>query len=271
VAIDYGETAVTVRGHSAHGCGARIPEGANFTSQFGHEPCFLQSWLAVFIRVEKSAPLRSQVQSHNRTSWHAAGTGPELEAQKGRRISGERCGGGHLGIEGRHGEVLVWTVRETEVGRVLQDTSLIKGKVIVDINNRDYEDLRGGSWFARSIAENLQSQSPESRVVKALNGIPMEALDTSPASLRSAGGQAFIAGDEVVAKQMVSELLGQLGFEAIDLGGGAVAMRAAEVLGDVIRFLIIDRGYGMRANLQLRLLPEPDLNTFGTRAASQYR
>jgi hypothetical protein len=58
--------------------------------------------------------------------------------------------------------------------------------------------------------------------------------------------------------------------EAVDLGTGPVAMRAAEALGDVIRLLIVNGQRGPRANLQLRMLPEPDLHSIGARGSSKY-
>lgn len=59
-----------------------------------------------------------------------------------------------------------------------------------------------------------------------------------------------------------------LGSEPVGLGAGVAAIRAAEALGDVIRFLTIDGGHGGRAQLSLIKLPDPDLATIGERQAS---
>lgn len=172
----------------------------------------------------------------------------------------------------RHGEVLVWTIRDPDPASVLSDPALLDGKAVVNINNRDYaREVQDGAWFGQAIAEAFQANAPRARVVKALNTVAMEALDTSPEKLRAAGAQVFVAGDDANAKQVVSGLLGELGFEAVDLGTGPVAMRAAEALGDVIRLLMIGAGKGGQANLQLRTLPGPDLGSIGGRAASNYR
>ena len=171
----------------------------------------------------------------------------------------------------RHGDVLIWTIRDSDPTAVLQDPSLLDGKVVVNINNRDYaQDVQNGAWFAEAIAETFQARAPGARVVKAFNLVAMETLDTSPDKLRSAGAQLFIAGADVASKRVVTGLVAELGFEAIDVGASGAAVRAVEALGDVIRLLMIDGAKGARANLQLRILPEPDLLDIGGRDPSAY-
>ncbi len=188
----------------------------------------------------------------------------------------QRAGGGSRAGSNddaaRHGDVLIWTVRDTDPSAVLKHPSALAGKIVVNLNNRDYaSDVQGGSWFTKAIAEEFQELAPRSRVVKAFNIVAMEALDTSPDALRAAGAQLFIAGGDTNAKQTVATLVSELGFEPVDVGSGAVALRAVEALGDVIRLMMIDGGKGARANLQLRMLPEPNLDMIGAREASNYR
>jgi predicted dinucleotide-binding enzyme len=192
-------------------------------------------------------------------------------AKQAVEMAGETALSGTAEDAARYGDVLFWTVRELDVRRVLKDCSLVDGKIVVDINNRDYQtELQSGSWFAQSIAEAIQLSAPGARVVKALNTIAMETLDTDPDLLRRAGAHTFIAGDDASAKETVNTLLEQLGLTAVDLGEGVVSFRAIEALGDVIRLLIVSKGYGPRANLQLHMLPEPDLSMVGPRVASEY-
>ena len=197
------------------------------------------------------------------------------EPQQGRDAASLAAHGAQAGTNddaARHGEVLVWTIRDPDPASVLSDPALLNGKVVVNINNRDYaREVQDGAWFEQAIAEAFQAHAPGAHVVKALNVVAMEALDTSPEKLRAAGAQIFIAGDNTGAKQTVSRLLGELGFETVDLGTGPVAMRAAEALGDVVRLLMIGAKMSGRANLQVRPLPEPDLGSIGQRAASNYR
>ncbi|MEO0961974.1 MAG: hypothetical protein AAFY01_06070, partial [Pseudomonadota bacterium] len=146
------------------------------------------------------------------------------------------------------------------------------GRIIIDLNNRDYaDDVRSGAWFEGAIAERLQELAPNAKVVKALNTIAMETFDTSASALREAGAQSFIAGSSKEAKGVVADLLHDLGFEAVDMGDTSAAMRAAEALGDVIRLLMIDGGYGGRAALSLSKLPKPDMALVGARESSNYK
>jgi predicted dinucleotide-binding enzyme len=197
------------------------------------------------------------------------------EPQQGQEAASLAAHGARAGTNddaARHGEVLVWTVRDPDPASVLSNPAVLDGKVVANINNRDYaREVQDGTWFGPAIAEAFQAHAPRARVVKALNVVAMEALDTSPDKLRAAGAQVFVAGNNADAKQVVSGLLGELGFEAVDLGTGPVAFRAAEALGDVVRLLMIGAGRGGRANLQVRSLPEPDLGSIGQRAASSYR
>jgi predicted dinucleotide-binding enzyme len=191
------------------------------------------------------------------------------EAAAGR--TGGKARAGTNDDAARHGEVLVWTIRDSDPAVVLRDPSLLEGKVVININNRDYaHDVQSGAWFDEAIAETFQARAPKALVVKALNLVAMEALDTSPDKLRSAGAQLFIAGADNASKQTVARLLSDLGFEAVDVGASGAALRAVEALGDVIRLLMIDGGKGARANLQLRSLPEPDLKEIGGRDPSAY-
>jgi len=155
---------------------------------------------------------------------------------------------------------------------VFADPALLDGKTIIDLNNRDYADeVRSGVWFQEAIAERLQALMPKARVVKALNTIAMESFDISAGALRAAGAQSFIAGSSEDAKRIVSRLLDDIGFEAVDIGDTPAAMRAAEALGDIIRLLMIDGQRGGRAALKLTTLPQTDMSIVGAREASNYK
>jgi len=171
----------------------------------------------------------------------------------------------------RFGAVLIWTMREANPASVLADPAVLDGKIVLDLNNRDYAvDARSGGWFGEAIAERLQAAAPNARVVKAFNTIAMDSFGATPESLRGAGAQTFLAGADGEAKSIVARLAGELGFEAIDLGTSAASFRAAEALGDIIRLLMIYRGMGGRAHLRVTQLPEPVLGVIGSPQASRY-
>ena len=186
-------------------------------------------------------------------------------------IAGHGATAGSTDDAARFGEILIWTIRTPDPNDVFADPGSLDGKIVVDLNNRDYaNDVKGGAWFDVSIAEQLQAAAPRARIVKALNTIAMESFDTSVDLLRSAGAQTFLAGDDSQAKLVVGALVQDLGFEPVDVGAGPAALRAAEALGDVIRLLMIDGGLGGTAHLSLTRLPKPDLSTIGGRQTSSY-
>jgi predicted dinucleotide-binding enzyme len=193
------------------------------------------------------------------------------QAAEAAALAGHLAQAGTTDDAAHHGELLVWTIRDPDPAAVLANPALLDGKIVVNLNNRDYAtDVQGGRWFDTAIAEAAQAHSPRARIVKAFNLIAMETLDTRPEALRGAGAQMFIAGEDPEAKAKVAGLLQELGYEAVDVGAGPVAIRAVEALGDVIRLMMIGAKHGGRVNLQLRSLPEPDLHSIGTRAASNY-
>ncbi|MEO1328897.1 MAG: NAD(P)-binding domain-containing protein [Pseudomonadota bacterium] len=192
-----------------------------------------------------------------------AGAQPESQA---------RAQAGSVDAAAAFGELLIWTMRETDPAKVLADPALLNGKTVIDLNNRNFaDDVRGGAWFEASIAGALQVNAPEARVVKAFNTLAMTVFDTDPAALAAAGAQTFLAGADPDAKAETAGLAEAMGLGAVDLGDGEAAFRAAEALGDVVRLLILDQGHGGQAHLGFSLLPEPDLGEIGGYEASSYR
>ena len=179
------------------------------------------------------------------------------------------------------GSILIWTMRERNPRNVLAESDLgaLAGKTILDLNNRDYANevlSAEAKWFNVSLGEQLQANLPDASVIKAFNTIPMETLDTSVEALREAGAQAFIAGgkegegkDE--ERAAIVGLIQGLGFEVVDLGTSRTAMRVADAMGDVVRFIMIDAGFGATANLGIKRLPDPDLGSIGPRDLSGYQ
>lgn len=195
----------------------------------------------------------------------------EQAEEAAKRVGGNASAGSNDDAV-KESEVLIWTIREADPAKVLADPETLSGKIVIDLNNRDYgNEVRNGVWFDTAIAEELQTKAAEAKVVKAWNTIAMEAFDTSPEDLRSAGAQTFIAGRDAAAKSIVAALSDELGFKAIDLGAEPVAFRAAEALGDVIRYIMIDGGKGGQAHLSLTQLPEPQLGAIGVRSQSNYK
>jgi predicted dinucleotide-binding enzyme len=207
---------------------------------------------------------------------------PLRAAQRANAVSSHVAAkNGSLDDAAQASDVLIWTMRERDPRVVFSSAGMdaLAGKLILDLNNRDFVtdvlggvDKPGARYFEVSLGEQLQRNLPAAHVVKAFNTVAMEALDTSAEKLRAAHAQVFVASanSSSASGPLAIRLVEELGFEAVDLGDGPTAMRMAEALGDVVRYIIIENGKGMTANLGLRLLPPPDLGIVGEREQTSY-
>ncbi|MCJ1715351.1 NADPH-dependent F420 reductase [Curtobacterium sp. VKM Ac-2922] len=103
------------------------------------------------------------------------------------------------------------------------------GKVVIDTNN--YYPERDGHIAAlddesTTTAELLQDHLRGAKVVKAFNHIGAAELTTAGAPSGTQGRRALvIAGDDAQAKRVVSDLLDEFGFDAVDVGALAEGWR----------------------------------------------
>ena len=98
----------------------------------------------------------------------------------------------------------------------------LRGKVVIDTNN--YYPQRDGHIAelddeSTTTSELLQAHLPESHVVKAFNHIYFEHLrDLARPKGDPERSVLAIAGDDAEAKQKVTEVLDDLGYDAYDVG-----------------------------------------------------
>ncbi|PSN12643.1 F420-dependent NADP oxidoreductase [filamentous cyanobacterium CCT1] len=137
-------------------------------------------------------------------------------------------------------EVIVSTVRAVP-SSFLKTTSVLKNKIIIDLNNRDFPREYKPEEFLHSLAEATQKDVPSARVVKALNNQAMEVFNCDAATLKDAGVQAFIAGDDNEAKQITAELLNDLGLKSVDFGPLSNAW-LLELQADILRTYMFATG-----------------------------
>jgi predicted dinucleotide-binding enzyme len=101
----------------------------------------------------------------------------------------------------------------------------LRGKIIIDTTNP--LDFSKGFPPSLSVAgndsggEQVQRAAPESKVVKAWNTVGNASMFKP--SYPGGPPDMFIAGDDAAAKQKVTEILADFGWETIDLGGIASA------------------------------------------------
>lgn len=132
------------------------------------------------------------------------------------------------------GEVVVLAVKGTVALSVVRQVGAgLAKKPVIDACNPlvegqpDHGVLRFFTGPGESLMETLQKVCPEARFVKAFNSVG-HALMVDP---RLEGGRPtmFVCGDDARAKQTVTGLLDQLGWDAEDMGGVQSA-RAIEPL-----------------------------------------
>lgn len=125
------------------------------------------------------------------------------------------------------GDLVVVAIPTRAVGEV--PVAPLAGKTVVDANN--YYPQRDGQIAeidAQTLtsSELLQRHLPESHVVKAFNHIVAAQIttDNTPAGTPNRRALA-LAGDDLVAKAQVTQLLDEIGFDAVDLGSLAESWR----------------------------------------------
>jgi predicted dinucleotide-binding enzyme len=123
------------------------------------------------------------------------------------------------------GELVVLAVKGTAAAKALQAAGAenLDGKTIIDTCNpiADAPPVNGVLRFFttlnESLMEQLQREFPKARFVKAFNSVG-SALMVNP---ELAGGPPtmFICGNDSAAKQIVTGVLDQFGWEIADMGG----------------------------------------------------
>ncbi len=133
-----------------------------------------------------------------------------------------------------HGELLVNATNGAASLEALRSVGQenLAGKVLVDISNPvDYSQMPPTLFVSNtdSLAEQIQREFPDARVVKTLNTVTASVM-VDPGSVGNGHHTAFVSGDDKFAKADVIALLSD-GFgwkDVLDLGGIETA-RAAEM------------------------------------------
>ena len=120
----------------------------------------------------------------------------------------------------RGADALLLAVHWSRVDDVLKKAGDLSGKVIVSCSlpmNADDTDLAVG--HTSSGAEELAKKVRKARLVQAFNTVPSEVLFSVFEKRRRKNRPSLVyCGDDAKAKQVVAELIGDVGFEPIDIG-----------------------------------------------------
>ncbi len=148
------------------------------------------------------------------------------------------------------GEVIILAVPYQNVEDAAKEIRrFVDGKVVIDVTNAVGSKMDLGIICSTSTAEETQKKLPGAKVVKAFNTV-----FASYQGLGRIGNEqltAFIAGDDLNAKQTVAELTRDIGFDPVDCG----PLKAARYL-DAMGIMIINLAYnyGMGSKIAYRLV-----------------
>ncbi|HMK95224.1 MAG TPA: NADPH-dependent F420 reductase [Candidatus Limnocylindrales bacterium] len=147
------------------------------------------------------------------------------------------------------GEVIILAVPYNSANDAIEEISpYADGKVVIDVMNAVGPKMELGISCTTSTAEETQRKLPKAYVVKAFNTV--FARNQSTGSLGNEQLTAFIAGDDLKAKQTVAQLTRDIGFEPVDCGSLRAA-RYLEAMGIMIINLAYTYGMGPKIGFKL--------------------
>jgi predicted dinucleotide-binding enzyme len=97
-----------------------------------------------------------------------------------------------------------------ELGDTLHD------KIVIDVSNPLTTDMQLAIGFRTSSAEELHKRAPRARVVKALNTVFADHMETGHTGQHQLS--TFVASDDAEARRQVVKIAADLGFDAVDAG-----------------------------------------------------
>ncbi len=164
-------------------------------------------------------------------------------------------------------EIVIHTVRSGP-STFLRSVTDLDGKIVIDINNRDFPRTIKDSPLFPSLYEQNRADVPNARLVKCFNTMAMEVFDHEPAELASFGVTAFIAGADEEARAVVARLARDIGLSPLDLGGSDNA-DLVEMQADFIRAAMFGHGKFLFTS-QIREIPAASEPRFGGRKPGSY-
>jgi predicted dinucleotide-binding enzyme len=147
------------------------------------------------------------------------------------------------------GELVILAVPHENANNVIENIKpYVNGKIVIDVMNAIGPNMNLGISCTTSTAEQTQKKLPEAFVVKAFNTV--FAPNQSTARVGSEQLTAFIAGDNLEAKQTVAQLTKDIGFDPVDCGP-LKAARNLEAMANLIINLAYKYGMGNKMGYKL--------------------
>ena len=148
------------------------------------------------------------------------------------------------------GEIIILAVPHNNANDAIEEIRpYADGKVVIDVMNAIGPKMELGISCTTSTAEETQKKLPQAHVVKAFNTV--FAQNQSTGKVGNEQLTAFIAGDDLKAKQTVAQLTRDIGFEPVDCGP-LKASRYLEAMG--IKIINMAYSYGMGPKIGYKLV-----------------
>jgi len=147
------------------------------------------------------------------------------------------------------GELIILAVPHENADNAIENIKpYVDGKIVIDVMNAIGPNMNLGISCTTSTAEQTQKKLPQAYVVKAFNTV--FAPNQSTARVGKEQLTAFIAGDNLGAKQTVAQLTKDIGFDPIDCGPLRAA-RNIEAMANLIINLAYKYGMGNKMGYKL--------------------
>jgi 8-hydroxy-5-deazaflavin:NADPH oxidoreductase len=173
-----------------------------------------------------------------------SGLSPKHETRFGHRDPAEP-----VADAAKWGEVIVLAVPYENMNDAIEEIRpYADGKIVIDVTNAVNQNWELSISCNTSTAEETQKKLPKAKVVKAFNTV--FAANQGVGRLGSEQLTAFIAGDDLKAKQTVVRLTRDIGFDPVDCG----PLKAARYLDGMAMMLMqLAFSYGMGTNIGYKL------------------
>ena len=147
------------------------------------------------------------------------------------------------------GEVIILAVPHNSANDAIEAIRpFANGKTVIDVINAIGPNMELGISCTTSSAEETQKKLPQAHVVKAFNTVFAQNQSTGKVSNEQL--TAFIAGDDLKAKQTAAQLTRDIGFDPVDCGPLKSA-RYLEAMGIMIINLAFNYGMGTKIGYKL--------------------
>ena len=147
------------------------------------------------------------------------------------------------------GEVIILAVPHNSANDAIEAIRpYADGKTVIDVINAVGSNMDLAISCTTSSAEETQKKLPKAHVVKAFNTV--FAPNQSTGKVGNQQLTAFIAGDDLEAKQTVAQLTHDIGFDPVDCGS-LKAARYLEAMGILIINLAYDYEMGNKIGYKL--------------------